>query len=236
MEDLLLEFTNGVFHFLPSRHHVAEVSNLQKHKERRSFRQGSKEVPRSCAAASAPEVSILSSRPHQGCTSSYWGSPVMARPWERAESTAAVAANLSDLRSNLSAEPCQCLGGRRRSGGTSPQAAPICGVGTASPPCRGCSAGPLPLCCWLLHKLGLRPPSCRPLGASCALRAPSQHPEHPHVGREKLFCRFVLFCFVFSPNPLAVNTEKRATRCLFYYVLFFLLLFWMEENIQPKFL
>lgn len=160
----------------------------------------------------------------------------MARPWERAESTAAVAANLSDLRSNLSAEPCQCLGGRRRSGGTSPQAAPICGVGTASPPCRGCSAGPLPLCCWLLHKLGLRPPSCRPLGASCALRAPSQHPEHPHVGREKLFCRFVLFCFVFSPNPLAVNTEKRATRCLFYYVLFFLLLFWMEENIQPKFL
>lgn len=74
------------------------------------------------------------------------------------------------------------------------------------------------------------------LGVSCALCVPSQHPEHPHVGREKLFCRFVLFCFVFSPNPLAVNTEKRATCCIFYYVLFFLLLFWMEENIQPKFL
>lgn len=45
MEDLLLEFTNGVFHFLPSRHHVTEISNLQKHKKQRSFRQGSKEVP-----------------------------------------------------------------------------------------------------------------------------------------------------------------------------------------------
>lgn len=33
MEDLLLEFTNGVFHFLPSCHHVTEISNLQKHKK-----------------------------------------------------------------------------------------------------------------------------------------------------------------------------------------------------------
>lgn len=33
MEDLLLQFTNGVFHFLPSRHHVTEISNLQKHNE-----------------------------------------------------------------------------------------------------------------------------------------------------------------------------------------------------------
>lgn len=35
MEDLLLQFTNGVFHFLPSRHHVTEISNLQKHKKER---------------------------------------------------------------------------------------------------------------------------------------------------------------------------------------------------------
>lgn len=33
MEDLLLQFTNGVFHFLPSGHHVTEISNLQKDKE-----------------------------------------------------------------------------------------------------------------------------------------------------------------------------------------------------------
>lgn len=33
MEDLLLQFTNGVFHFLPSCHHVTEISNLQKHKK-----------------------------------------------------------------------------------------------------------------------------------------------------------------------------------------------------------
>lgn len=33
MEDLLLQFTNGVLHFLPSRHHVTEISNLRKHKK-----------------------------------------------------------------------------------------------------------------------------------------------------------------------------------------------------------
>lgn len=37
MEDLLLQFTDGVFHFLPSRHHVTEISNLQKHKKQRLF-------------------------------------------------------------------------------------------------------------------------------------------------------------------------------------------------------
>lgn len=150
MEDLLLEFTNGVFHFLPSRHHVAEVSNLQKHKERRSFRQSSKEVPQSCEAASAPGVSILSSRPHRGCTISYRGSPVMAGPWERAESKAAVAANLSDLRSNLSDRALPVFGGQEEVQGHQPPScthlwgghceSPVQGVlsRTPAPLLRGC--------------------------------------------------------------------------------------------------
>lgn len=92
---------------------------------------------------------------------------------------------------------------------------------------------------WLLHRPGRRPPSRRPAGASCGLQHPSTRGRlrstHTHAVREKLFCRFVLF--VFFPNPLAVNTEKRATCCIFYYVLFFFFfLFWMEENIQLKFL
>lgn len=48
------------------------------------------------------------------------------------------------------------------------------------------------------------------LGVSCALCVPSQHPEHPHVGREKLFCRFVLFC-VFPQSPSCKYREASYT-------------------------